>query len=238
MIKLYGFGPAFGLIDPSPFVTKVHLFMTIHNIEFETVCDSALLHKAPKRKFPVINDNGTVVADSMFILNYLSTKHDLDMDAWLSEKQRASAHLIGKSLEENLYWCLVHSRWINDDTWPTIKDAFFGEMPFPLNKIIPLVARKGTQKRINGHGMGSHSNEEILAITEQTLKSVSALLGNKPYLFGDKISSLDLIAFAQIGSFTLSSIDNQASRIAKNYSNLVRFTHRIQDTYYPNNTLN
>ena len=26
MIKLYAFGPAFGLVDPSPFVTKMHFF--------------------------------------------------------------------------------------------------------------------------------------------------------------------------------------------------------------------
>ena len=234
MIKLYSFGAAFGLIDPSPFVTKVNLFMTVNNIEFETICDPALLQKAPKKKFPVLDDDGIIVADSSFIIEHLSNKYTLDMDVWLTDEQRATAHLIGKSLEENLYWCLVHSRWVNDDTWPTIKQQFFAGMPFPLNKIIPMVARSGTIKRINGHGMGAHSNDEILAIAEQSFKSISTLLGDKPYIFGDKISSLDIIAFAQIGSFTLALIDNDASRLAKSHANLVAFTKRIEKEYYPN----
>ncbi len=233
MIKLYTFGPAFGLIDPSPFVAKVHLFMTLNKIAFETESDARLLAKAPKKKFPVINDDGKIIADSSFILKHLSEKYKIDMDASLNDTQRATAYHIGKSLEENLYWCLVHSRWMNDDTWPIIKQQFFNDLPFPLNKIVPAVVRNGTRKRINGHGMGAHTDDEINAIANESFASVSTLLGNKAYLFGDTISTLDLIIFAQIGAFTLSIIDNKAARIAKEYDNLVGLTQRIQHAYYP-----
>lgn len=233
MIKLYGFGPAFGLIDPSPFVSKVHAFMTMHSIEFEVIADASALGKAPKKKFPVINDAGTIVADSSTILKYLSNKHSIDMDAWLSDEHRASAYLIAKSLEENLYWCLVHSRWINEDSWPIIKRQFFDDMPFPLNKIVPAIARSGTRKRINGHGMGAHSNAEILEITRETLNSISTLLGNKKFFFGDTLSTLDLVILAQVGAFTLSDFDNATTHIAQEFDNLVGLTQRIQSTIYP-----
>ena len=49
MIKLHSFGSAFGLIDASPFVTKVKLFMTMHSIEFEEIHDADKLNKAPKQ---------------------------------------------------------------------------------------------------------------------------------------------------------------------------------------------
>lgn len=234
MIKLYSFGPAFGLVDPSPFVTKANLFMTMNNIEFKAINDTQALQKAPKKKLPFIDDDGIIVADSMFIFDYLSKKHSINIDAWLNEEQQANAYLIGKSLEESLYWCLVHTRWINDDTWPIIKERFFGDMPFPLNKIIPAVARKSTRKQINGHGMGAHSNDEIHDIAERSFKSVSTLLGDKAFMFGNQISSLDIIVFAQIGAFTLSSLDNRSTRMAKQYENLVTLTQKIQNTYYPN----
>lgn len=232
MLKLYSFGPAFGLIDPSPFVTKVNLFLTINNIEFETICDPQELQKAPKKKFPVISDNGTIVADSLFIIDYLSKKHNIDMDANLNDEQRATAHLIGRSLEENLYWCLVHSRWIQDDTWPIIKQRFFGDMPFPLNSLVPFIARRSTQKRVNSQGIGSHTNNEIMDIAKRSFESMSTLIGDKEFIFGDQISSLDIIAFAQIGAFTLATIDNESTRLAKQYDNLVKFTQNIQETYY------
>jgi len=234
MIKLHSFGPAFGLIDASPFVSKVKLFMTIHSIKFEEVNDLDKLGNAPKQKFPYIEDGGKIVADSSFILEYLSKKHNIEMDDWLSDEQRATAHLVGKSLEENLYWCLVHSRWIDNDTWPQVKEHFFSNMPFPLNKIIPAVARRGTVKRINGHGMGSHSNEEVLDIAKKSFASLAVLLNDKPYFFGEKMSSLDLIVFAQLSSHTLATLDNPMIRAAQKHENLLAFTRRIQETYFPN----
>ena len=123
MIKLYSFGPAFGLIDPSPFVTKVNLFMLVNDIEFEIICDFSKLQKAPKKKLPVIDDDGNMIADSMFILDYLSDKYNVNMDHWLTEEQRATAHLIGKSLEENLFLVFFTS----------INVSFIEKSAFPLD---------------------------------------------------------------------------------------------------------
>jgi len=234
MIKLHSFGPSFGLIDASPFVAKVKLFMTIHKLEFEEVIDLDKLGKAPKQKFPYIEDGDQIIADSGFIIDYLSDKHSINMDHWLSDEQRALGHLMGKSLEENLYWCLVHSRWINDDTWPTIKAHFFADMPFPLSTIISSLARKGTIKRINGHGMGSHSIQEVLEIADKSFESLSIMLGDKPFFFGDRMSSFDIIAFVQLSAFTLATLDNPINQTARGYSNLVEFTHKTQQTYFPN----
>jgi len=65
MITLYGFGPAFGLPDPSPFVTKAEVLLKMAGLEFRT--DANGFRKAPKRKLPYIDDGGTIVADSTFI---------------------------------------------------------------------------------------------------------------------------------------------------------------------------
>ena len=233
MIKLYGFGSAFGLIDPSPFVTKIDLSLRYFGIEFESVADQQMLRKAPKQKFPFIVDDGQIVADSVFILDHLKQKYSADADHWLSPEQKAIAQLVGKSLEENLYWTLVHSRWVNEDTWPTIRKEFFDGLPFPLNKIIASVARKSTIKQINGHGMGKHSDDEINDIANRSLTSLSVLLDDNDYFFGDKLSSLDITAFAMVGALTLANIDNPLNQIAKEHENLVEFTKRIKQQYYP-----
>jgi glutathione S-transferase len=232
MIKLHSFGPAFGLIDASPFVSKVKLFLTVHEIDYQEVNDVMKLGKAPKQKFPYIEDGKTVVADSEFIIEYLSKKYLIEMDSWLTDEQRATAHLISRSLEENLYWCLVYSRWVNNDTWPIIRSHFFGSMPFPLNKVIPFMARKGTIKRIEGQGIGAHTADQVLAIAEQSFASLSTMLADKPFFFGDKMSSLDIIAFAQLSSFTLATLSNPTNSAAREHQNLVEFTERVQRTYF------
>jgi len=233
MIKLYGFGPAFGLIDPSPFVTKIDLSLRHFGIEFESIADQRMLPKAPKKKFPFIDDDGHIVADSVFILDYLKQKYAADTDQWLTPEQKAIAQLVSKSLDENLYWTIMYSRWLNEDTWPVIRKQFFDPLPFPLNKIIAKVARKSTIKQINGHGMGKHSNDEVNDIANRSLNSLSVLLGDKDYFFGKEISSLDITVFAMVSGLTLSSIDNELSRIAREHDNLVSFTKRMKEAYYP-----
>ena len=45
MIKIYGFGKAFGVADVSPFVAKVDLFLKLVEIEFEYIGDFNQLKK-------------------------------------------------------------------------------------------------------------------------------------------------------------------------------------------------
>ena len=233
MIKLYSFGSAFNLVDPSPFVTKIDLYLRANNIDFESIPSADNLQKAPKGKLPFIDDDGLIIADSSFIVKHLEQYHNANIDQWLNAKQKATAYLISKSLEENLYWCIVHSRWVDDLSWPTVKANFFGHMPFPLNKIIPIIARRNVIKNITGHGMGKHSNGEIMTIAQKSLESLSLLLGKKPFIFGPQISSLDITAYAMISSFTQATIDNPMNDMAKKYHNLVAYAQRIQQEYYP-----
>lgn len=233
MIKLYSFGPAFNLADPSPFVVKVDLHLRANRIEFESIPSTNNLQKSPKGKLPFIDDNGTIIADSGFIIKHLKQQHNADIDSWLDEQQKATAYLINKSLEENFYWSIVHSRWIDKETWPIVREKFFGSMPFPLNKIVPIVAYQRVNRNIKGHGLGLHSSEEIMSITKDSLTNLSTLLGDKNFFFDKRISSLDICVYAMISNLTQSSIDNKMSRMAREFENLVSFTQRIKNEYYP-----
>ena len=115
MITLYGFGKCFNVMDASPFVVKVDLFMRMANIPCQVKYGAKYLKKSPKGKLPFINDNGTVVADSDAIITYLTKQYQVTLDAELTPEQKAQAHLITKSLDEGLYWCLVYSRWATDE---------------------------------------------------------------------------------------------------------------------------
>jgi len=233
MIKLFGFGPAFKLPDPSPFVTKINLYMKACDLEFESVASVKNLRKAPKEKLPFIDDDGIIVADSVFIIDHLKANHNADLDTWLTPEETATAQLISKSLDENFYWSIVYARWIKDDVWPIVRAQFFDPLPFPANKLVATLARNATRKQIIGHGMGKHSDTEITKIALKTMESISTLLGGKDYFFGDRISTLDVTAYAMIGSFTMTDLDTELGRKIKEYENINSFTQRIGKIYYP-----
>ncbi len=233
MIKLYTFGPAFNLPDPSPFVTKVDLTLKVSGLDYEAVADVNNLQKAPKGKLPYIDDHGQVIADSVFISEHLKQKHNIDLDGWLTPEQAAITQLVNKSLDENHYWVVVYSRWVDDAVWPIVRDNFFGSLPFPLKHIVPKVARKKVMANIMGHGLGKHSKDEIIQIAHHSWQSLSTLLGEKPFFFGDHISSLDVNAFANLSAFTLAKLDTDFANEIQRYPNLIEFTKRIAQQYYP-----
>src|SRR5207253_11126885 len=102
MITLYGFGPFFGLPDPSPFVLKVEVQLKMAELSFgKARCRPG---DAPKGKIPYIEDDGEVIADSTFIRDHIEKKYGLDLDCGLTRDMRARAWAIERMLEDHLYW--------------------------------------------------------------------------------------------------------------------------------------
>ena len=232
MITLYGFGPAFGLPDPSPFVMKVDAYLRMTGMAFEKLAGIKYMRQAPKGKLPYIEDDGQVVSDSFFILQHLKAKYGDPLDEWLTPEQRAVSDLTIKSLDENFYWCVVQSRWLREDTWPQLKAVFFDRLPVPLKFIAPVMARRGVTASVNGHGIGKHSNEEIDAIARFSLQALSDLLGDKTYFMGGQPCTLDAAVYGFLSQPILSEIDNTLAQAAREFTNLVDFCERIRAKYY------
>lgn len=217
--------------DASPFVVKVDTYLRMSGLEYEYLGGMQNLKKAPKGKLPLLEDEGRIIPDSEIIIDYLKNEKGADLDSWLSDEQRAMAHLITKSLDENLYWCLVYSRWVNQDTWLKLKDNFFADMSFPLKQILPPLLRSGVKSSIKKQGMGRHSEEEILAIANKSFASLEAMLGDKEYFFGDQPSSLDATVYGHVACFVSSQLENRFNQDARKYSKLVGFCDRIASNY-------
>ncbi|QBG35686.1 glutathione S-transferase family protein [Litorilituus sediminis] len=236
MITLYGFGANLGVVDPSPFVVKVDAFLRMAGLEYQTIGRSSNLKQSPKGKLPFITVDGTngkeTIADSQHIFDYLTEHHQVTLDDWLTDEQKAQAYLLTKSLDENLYWCIVYSRWLNDESWPKVKQAFFGKLPVYLRWFVPNMLRKSVLKTLYRQGTGRHSKAEILAIADKSFAALSQILSDKEFFFGDKVCSFDAVAYSFLCQVITSDISNSFSEKAQSYDNLVRFCQRIEKAFY------
>jgi glutathione S-transferase len=233
MVTLYSFGPGFGVMDASPFVVKVDLYLRIAKLEYDVKAGTKYLKASPKGKLPFIKDDNQNIGDSSFIIEYLDKKYDVNMDAFLTAEQKAMAHLFTKSVEESLYWCLVYSRWADDTVWEISKAKFFAGVPFLVKGLASSLIRKKVVKNLYGQGISRHSHQEVLSIADQTLNALSNVLGDKDYFFGDKISSFDATAYSVLCQFLVVDYDSDFNQLAKKYDNLDAFCQRIKTLYYP-----
>ncbi len=232
MITLYGFGPTLGMPDPSPFVLRIDLFLRMTRLEYTYVGKADNIQRAPKNRLPFIRDGSAIIADSHFIINHLKQQYQVDPDDWLDEKQNAIAHLINTSLSDHFYWCLTHSRWVQDNTWPKIKKAYFKGTPFPINLFLPEMVRRDVVKSCKQQGIGAHSDEEIDFLAKESLSALSLILGDKTWLLGDRPATVDATAYGFLAQMILIQLDNPMNHMARSFNNLVAYCERVRDRYY------
>lgn len=150
MITLYGYKPAFGLPDPSPFVSKVEVLLKMASLPYER--KTAMPNKGPKGKIPWIVDNGVALGDSTLIRWHIEQKYGVDFDAGYTPAERAQAWAFEKMLEDHLYWALASSRWnvaANFDKGPR---TFFDSVPAPLRPFIIAMVKRNFRKTLNAQG--------------------------------------------------------------------------------------
>ena len=184
MIRLYQYEPAFGLPNASPFCMKLETYLRMAQLPFVAPQITwREIGRAPKGKLPYVCDGDTVLADSTLVIDYLKATYGDPLDAWLSAEQRAVALAFQRLLEENLYWALLHSRWIEPQGWAMTQAAFFGALPVPLRWIIPPLARRGMRHQLRGHGMGRHTTQEIHAIGQRDITALADIWATRPTLW-------------------------------------------------------
>ena len=132
MIKLYQFAPAWGIPNVSPFCVKTETYLRMANLPYEK--HNALPPQAPKGKLPFIDDNGTKIADSRFIIEYLKETYGDTLDQHLNASQRAISVAMQRMIEDDLYWAKMYARWGKSDAnWRENKRAIFGMIPAGAN---------------------------------------------------------------------------------------------------------
>jgi glutathione S-transferase len=232
MIELYIFQPAYGLPNASPFVMKVETYLRMTGIEFKTVIKNDP-RKMPKQKLPVILDDGKEVPDSGAILAHLKQKYGDKLDGNLTPAQRGTAHAIRRMLEESLYFVLLYMRWVDAPGWEITRKTFFGAMPAMVRAFLPGMIHKNMKKMLYGQGVARHSREEIIALGKADLEALAQILSDKPYFLGQEPTSIDAIAYAFLAQLLYTPFQDELVAYAKTLQNIVAFTDRMRDRYYP-----
>ncbi|MFT5444325.1 MAG: glutathione S-transferase [Myxococcota bacterium] len=227
MLKLYVLPNAFGLRNPGPFALKSEMALRHLKLDFEFVY-SGDPSSAPKGKFPYLEDDGKIIADSELILQHLDKKTNGGLYGHLTDEEYADGVAFTRLTEEHLYWVVVASRWLDESWFPNIKTGFFAALPFPLRQLVPLLARRTVQKTYHLHGLGRHSLEEQKNFARRDLDAIEKKVGAGPYLAGEKLTAFDF----GVASLIAGAVDNEpatwASDLIKEFPGVVDYAERVQ----------
>ncbi len=236
-IELHQFSRPKTAINFSPFCVKLETWMRLAKIP-HTVVENPRMQGAPKGKMPFIKlDNGEKIGDSNLVIEYFEQQYNDPIDRDLSAEQRAVALAFRRMIDENLYWPMMYSRWLDNANWPLTRKVLFAKMPAPLVWFVPEMVREKLRKQMFGHGMGRHSQAEIYAMGCKDISAISAFLGERNFAFGDRATSLDCAIFSPMSNLFTSSIATPLVLEARKYANLRAHTARIWQAAFPDITM-
>lgn len=231
MLTLYTFGPAFGLADPSPFIMKAHVLLKMAGLDYATA--PADFKKAPKGKFPVLEDDGQLVPDSTLIRFHIEKKYGFDFDVGVSAEARAAAWAFEKLCEDQLYWALVHERWMIDANFDKGPRNFFNKAPALIRPVIVRMIRNKVRKNLHGQGFGRYDAAEKLAVAGKAIQAISDYLAQRPYLGGDHPCGSDAAVFATVSGLLTPYFDSAINDEARKHPVLVDYATRMKARYFP-----
>lgn len=226
MIELWQFPRAWGPLSLSPFCAKVELFLKFNHIEYRAISKSTA-YSTPMHKLPVIRTNKDVIADSKIIIEHLKEKYQLQIDGSLTAEENALSTALHSMVEEELYFIVVYSRWIDSSGKQQLLKLFSKKFKLGLNYLVFHWAQKSLKKQLNMQGLGRHDKQFIYQRGNEIIYSLSALLGGKNYFFGDTLCSVDISIAAFLYAILQPPIESPLKSSLHKKQNLVDFVNHV-----------
>jgi glutathione S-transferase len=218
-----------GMISPSPFSVKSLALLELSGLPYTRVDGDP--RRAPKRKLPVLEDAGRMVPDSHMIQRHLAAAHGIDLDAGLSPQDRAVSAAFRALIEDQLYWVLVHSRWI--DNPEATRAAFFAPLPAALRPVIFALVQRQVRAALHGQGMGRHDRNEIYRFGTEGIGALAGFLGDRPYLMGDRVSAIDTSLFGFLENVLTPPLDTPLKAAVTAHPELTAYHRRFEAEQVP-----
>jgi glutathione S-transferase len=227
---LYGWGAAFGMRGPSPFVLKTDMQLQMLGVSFERAI--ANLDDVKKHKAPYVRDGEQIIEDSTFIRSHFEQKLDKALDEGLTAEQRGAAWAVERLLEDRLALIMISERWIEDVNFEKGPARYFDAVPEPMRAQVIAQVRGDLRQMMARHGLGRHTRSERIELAARDIAAVSDLLGAKTCLFGQEPTAVDAASYGVLSSCATRFFDSPLPSIVERHANLAPYLQRLDERYF------
>ena len=215
----------------SPFCTKVHRALVLKSLDYEPrdmTSPAQLRRLNPKKKVPVLEVDGELIADSTAILRFLERKWPEPRLYPDDPVVGARVKLIEDWADESLYWHAVYLRWKISANFKRLAPKFFSFVPAPARFVIAPIVRRQVLAQLSGQGIGRLSTKEVQDNLEDHLRMFDVLVGSEPFLAGESISAADLAVFGPMQALRAPSTPEGREAIGRHPVTL-SWMHRVDE---------
>jgi glutathione S-transferase len=220
-----------GLPNPSPFCMKVETWLRMTGIDHVTRVVRGV-PKSPSGKIPYIeHPEGGLSCDSSVIIETLTDERGVTLDDFMSDAQRVQSLLIQRLFEEELYFVMLHDRWVDDAGFAITREAYFGKLPWIVRTFLVPILRRQLVAATRGQGFARLSPDTRARKTVADVRAIASLLGDQPFFMGQP-SSIDAIAYAFLANGLSAPYPGALQDELRAHPSLVAYCERMRAAYF------
>lgn len=219
----------------SSFVTKLEAFL-----RFGGICKyskrMAYPDAGPKAQLPFIERGKQRIGDSHFIIKHLLSSGAVpaQLEFPPGDRDRAAAIAVARMCDTDLASAVLYYRFVNDEGWARWRNEFLGPFGLPpgVRWLLGRAVRKQCLRRVVEQGFARHCEADTLALVAEELGALSALLGNRPFLFGEAPHAVDASAFGVLDQLAARDFNPGLADLVERHANLVAYRERIRARFF------
>jgi glutathione S-transferase len=188
----------------SPFSEKIRRALAykavpyeVHEVDRAAIPGGRYLDLSPTGKFPVLDHDGHVVADSTDIVRYLDAQYPEKPLLPTAPREAAFAHVIEDWADESLYFYEMTARLAWEHNLEPALEGFAAGMPDVPREMLRAGILKGVGELTKAQGVGRKTQPQVTLEIERHYHALDDLLDGQDWLAGPALSVADLAVFAQ-----------------------------------------
>jgi glutathione S-transferase len=216
---------------------KLETFLRIAKIPYVAHLSMDANPLSPTERLPFISYNGQLMAESEFIIQFLTEKFNVKIDGALEPEKHAHGLAIRRQVETFAGWGMYRQLWV--DNPHVISKIFIEEMGAPrflVNNIIVPKYRKGAIHMLNTTGHGDLTDPQYISELMRDLRSLELVLSKQSFLLTDSYpTSYDCSVFAYLHIMTVycASLQTEPFKFVQSSSVLQAYVDRMNKLAFP-----
>jgi glutathione S-transferase len=226
-LRVFTFSPDWGLPSAGPFAIKLLAWLELAGVPYEQVIEDDP-RKGPKGKNPWIDLDGELIGDSELIIDLLSKRFAVDLDAGLTDEQKAIGLAWRRTFEEHFHQVLEWELFEHPAGATYLRKSMLSKMPAVIGPLFFSMLRSHLRKQLYARGLARHSADIIEAKGRADIDALAVFLSDKPFLLGKQPSMTDAAVFGLLAPMVYWPMHTPVASYAKSVRTIADYCDRMR----------